>query len=93
MTMSRAVKLYRHYSTFTNRPDLYAFEDREHDTDNGREYLLPEGWSEGGNEFRHGLVDPDGVVHDTIQADRETGLPAIWHKTHGEKPDVILPRA
>ena len=91
--MPRTVTLYRHYSGFTNRPDMYAFEDRDRDTDNGREYLLPDGWAEGGNEFRHGLIDPYGCVHDTIQADPDTGLPAIWYKALGRKPDVVLPRA
>lgn len=91
--MPRTVTLYRHYSGFTNRPEMYAFEDRDRDTDNGREYLLPDGWAEGGNEFRHGLIDPDGYVRDTIQADPDTGLPAIWYKALGRKPDVVLPRA
>lgn len=91
--MPGTVTLYRHYSRFNNRPDIYAFEDRDHDTDNGRDYLLPEGWAEGDNEFRHGLIDPDGFVHDTIQADPDSGLPAIWRKSFGSKPDVILRHA
>lgn len=66
----------------TRDPEIY--------TDNGRGYLLPEGWSEGGNEFRHGILDPDGVLHDTIRADPDSGLPAIWRKSFGRKPDVIL---